>query len=164
MSAERRPLSQTQVDAAFDALDAAHDRAYHVHAAECCWPFGGVTAALDAALAAQEGERGGAEVKQCGWCAGSGHTTDEHNRAGVAAAVPDFGCGDCHVAGGHHPNCPKGLPPLRIPIGCECLYAWRSLGRVYDQDMGKAWVRAITEPACPLHGDRERADRIEGRP
>lgn len=43
--------------------------------------------------------------------------------------------------------------PLRIPDGCACAYAWRSLGRVYDQDMGEAWVRATTEGECPLHGD-----------
>lgn len=41
-------------EVAFDALDAQHDRAYHVHSAECCWPFGGVMGALRDAIAAAE--------------------------------------------------------------------------------------------------------------
>jgi hypothetical protein len=38
--------SNPPTDALFDALDRAHDTARHVHAAECCWPFPGVLAAL----------------------------------------------------------------------------------------------------------------------
>ena len=35
----------------FEALDVAHDQhAYHVHAAECCWPFSGALLAIRAAL------------------------------------------------------------------------------------------------------------------
>jgi hypothetical protein len=56
---------------------------------------------------------------------------------------------------------PTDRPPLRILEGCICAYAWRSLGRVYDQDMGETWVRATTERACPLHGDdRPRRPRL----
>ena len=41
-------------DALWDALDAKHDRAYHVHAAECCWCFPGVMDTLRDHLAAAE--------------------------------------------------------------------------------------------------------------
>jgi hypothetical protein len=44
------PDVETAVDVLFDALDAEHDKAYHIHAAECCWPFVGVRAALATAL------------------------------------------------------------------------------------------------------------------
>lgn len=52
-------------------------------------------------------------------------------------------------------------PPLRIPRRCKdctCGWAWRSLGRVHDQDMGEAWVRATTDRACPHHGDDHRVE------
>lgn len=39
-------------EALWDALDAVHDNARHVHAAECCWPFLGAMDALDDTLAA----------------------------------------------------------------------------------------------------------------
>lgn len=48
-------------EAAFDALDAKHDQAYHFHAAECCWPIPDVTAVL-ADLLAAERQRGREEA------------------------------------------------------------------------------------------------------
>ena len=35
---------------------------------------------------------------------------------------------------------------------CTCESAWRGIGRLYGQGMGKGWVRMTTDPSCPHHG------------
>lgn len=96
---------------------------------------------------------------RCGGVVGIWHTQPQcdamyqaaYDRAYAAAAAAwaDVPAGDDE---------PTAQPPaavlLRVPEGCLCAYNWRSLGRVYGQDMGSAWTRATTERACPLHGDR----------
>ena len=43
-------------ESVFDALDTQHDQhAYHVHAAECCWPFQGAMTAITRALTPDQG-------------------------------------------------------------------------------------------------------------
>jgi len=49
MADETGPVAAAE--AVWDALDAAHDNARHVHAAECCWSFPGAIDAIAATLA-----------------------------------------------------------------------------------------------------------------
>jgi hypothetical protein len=47
------PTVEALSEAIWDAMDAKHDHAYHVHAAECCWPFKGSMDAIRETLAAR---------------------------------------------------------------------------------------------------------------
>lgn len=41
---------------------------------------------------------------------------------------------------------------------CTCPWAYKSLGRLYNVDMGKGWIRLTTDAGCPNHGGAHEND------
>jgi hypothetical protein len=49
-----------------------------------------------------------------------------------------------------------------LKIGdCTCEFAWESLGRLYNVDMGKGWIRTTTEKECPHHGEKAEKGKMK---
>ena len=96
-------------------------------------------------------------IKQCGWCARHGHTTDEHN----AVCPDDLTCADypdnCHSAekglGRSHPKCWTGTEyrhTCHEPSGRPCVDCGKPAGTPW----GPMWC-----PEC----DVIRLDRVSGQ-
>lgn len=92
----RACAAEALADAVFEALEAQHDTASHVHAAECCWPFPGASSALRSVLAEAPQDQMEARLATCEALLRRAHDRIRHDHAYPMEVGPHH-CDGCDL-------------------------------------------------------------------